>query len=997
METVTHEKGPQDYEALEAYIGTNFFCDAGRTAIAREIVSADAQDLAEQNPVRHWMYKVATRELARGVPDTPPLIEAVRTRLGLVNALDDYIARYETGISGTRLSSRQRDAFHDLATFMRGDPDGPPVKNLTKAGFIEMPTGSGKTVVFVELLKTFHSNDAQPIKSLVLVPSKEILHQTIGEAGKRGLAEFAPNLHVTSYYGDKKNLSGEVVVMTYASFHNVLAGGIIDKGFCDVVICDEAHHTLGPETKKDVQGFIKNKVAIALTATSEYAENKKVEHVFPERIHTSKLREVIEQGLLAPLQCWVYKTDVELDRKLSAPDFTNEELGSLAQLEGRNRKAVEFAQGFVEQGLQGLISCLPGEDLLHPRLMAEMLRNAEITDPKTGKRRAIRAQELLGTMSIDERNSYYDALEEGKLDVLTFVDTISEGWDNAQAKFLINLRPTCSPVFGLQRLGRILRPNGQVAQVVDFVDLSQKAQFVALHGLDEYRYVLGRVYGGQSDTVGLDERRINLPDELKDSIRRVNLVQVKKLIVGREYTPHYSDYITMQAMSDRLGLSPLALIYIARDAGIGLQVNGRDIFDVERVAMRDLAEDLLNKYARSKKYAFVRKLDEQLLRTFVGRQAEILAGEYFAPKNERDIVVRGEYQGMAPERIVDHLAARNVTFEELPTRSKQVLASAPLATATVAKILFEAGGRSNERLRSLIYKRLIREDYSPVDVLAYAEQTGLITDVSRSASKYGGFRIEFTTSKGAPVLARHKHQFPRVARYEACLIALGKAVGLEAITEELRQPTPHESAPPVFVPANKDIFSARQILNEYVKERKLAPAQYQVEHVLGQGKHAVFSARAFIRRKDGAIIETEGTGRSKQEASEAAALAMISTDEIVQWRIDNPPLTPAQERLIAFIKTQQPISLLSNWKQKNSGATVEFAFEAVDREHICYVSITDPAGNSHTFSGTARNKKAAKEEAATAALRSALFSDFIAHRQQVVKQKAQAAKFPKAK
>src|SRR5580765_5507744 len=96
---ISLEKGPEEYRTIEAYVGTSFFSDVGRSAIAQEINGEEARTLAEQNAVRHWMYKVATRELARERPDTPPLIDRVRSRLGLVNSLEEYIASYEVGLS----------------------------------------------------------------------------------------------------------------------------------------------------------------------------------------------------------------------------------------------------------------------------------------------------------------------------------------------------------------------------------------------------------------------------------------------------------------------------------------------------------------------------------------------------------------------------------------------------------------------------------------------------------------------------------------------------------------------------------------------------------------------------------------------------------------------------------------------------------------------------------------------------------------------------------
>jgi superfamily II DNA or RNA helicase len=986
---ITCEKGPTDYAAVEAYIGTPFFSDIGRTAIAQDIIGEEALVLADRNPVRNWIFKAATRELALGTPENDMLINKLGQRLKLINNLEQYIANYESGLSGSKLDDHQGDVFHNLAKFMRGDPTRKTEDPLSKAGYIEMPMGSGKTVIIAELLRAFHGDNTIPIKSLVLVPKKEILKQTVGKNGKRGFAEFAPDLDVTTYFGDNKDFSGEVVVMTYQSFNNALAKGIIDQDFCDVLICDEAHRALGPVTKKNIEEFRKDKVAVATTATSEFSENKKVEHLFPEKIHNLPLREAINRGILAPVQCWVYKTDVKVDQNLSHPDYTPGELKFLAQIEGRNQKAVEFAKAFIEQGLQGVISCLPGEEVLHPKIVAEMLRDTFVTDPHTGEQRLIRAQALSGKMPLLEREKYYEAYEAGKIDVLTFVDTIGEGWDSKVAKFLINLRPTCSPVLGIQRVGRILR-HGAVAHVVDFIDRSQKAQFVALHALGEYRYVLGKVYGGKPGGGGLDVRNVNLPEELKDSIQRVNMVRVKKLVIGREHIAEYSDYVDMQTVGERMGLHPLSLVYIARDQDIPLRVEGTDALDVVNVNMLDMTEEKLYKIARSKKYAFLHKAEDAILRAFVIRQSEILAEKARNnPLYRRQRYVRPEVlEKASPEKLIQLLHEGLVTYEDLPINARRVLEETDLPTSQITRILFDISGEENEKLRRSVYARMVGEAHNPMYILNYAQQIGgisLSAKLKPPKQEQKVCEVSLRRQNGRQITVEALGPTYKIAKFKAHFMALGETIGLAEITDDLEITPPQEEL---------EGPNARFILHQFVQSNKLSQPLFAISHVLGSGKHQVFTAKIVLKLSNGKILRTEGSGNSKKEAEEAAALEMIGMGQILKWRTEQAPTSKAPGETLTM-QHEQPRSqgdkklesyimgvgtstnMLIRQSQKNIIADLAFNFEDLlnHGRYKCTVTFVDETGEEYSFIGRGYGKKKAKSMASKAAL----MSDVLKH------------------
>lgn len=438
---------------------------------------------------------------------------SARNYITLINNLETYIQSYEEGGAENKLREHQQDVFHDLVKFFN---EG------RREGYIEMPTGTGKTAVFVTLVKALAAkkDPISLLKTLILVPGQDLIHQTIGKDEKggvvknqenkpmRGFAAFASEINATSYYEKNKDLSGEVVVSTYQSFINLMENGKIGNDFADLIICDEAHRALGHTTAAQIRKISPKAVKIGLTATSEYTNEKGVSNLFPTRIHQLKLREAIESRILAPLNGVLYNTGFNVnDVKLnSRGDYTEATLKQLNN-EARNKAAVEAIRGLKENDpkLCGIVSCVPGDNLAHAVRITEMIQEIQINDPITGQMRNLTSEVISGKDK--DRSDTYDRFERGEIDFLTFVDVLKEGWDSEKAKLLIRLRPTRSRVLATQILGRILRKNSdnQSAMVIEFEDEFTKEEmrpYTAFDVLEQREIVQGGLIAGPLDDTG---------------------------------------------------------------------------------------------------------------------------------------------------------------------------------------------------------------------------------------------------------------------------------------------------------------------------------------------------------------------------------------------------------------------------------------------------------------------------------------------------------------
>src|SRR5688572_26231572 len=285
-----------------------------------------------------------------GAQPIDPLLRIGNLNLAAAPTIAGNVTRYmenmaasaaATGTPETILREQQLPVFADLAVFLAGDAE---------RGHVILPTGSGKTVIQAEAANAiFHGTepgDANRPKMLVLVPNLKLVGQTIGEFDREGtaiggFAKFAPNLSTSKYTGNTKDLSGDVVVMTYQSLQNAVRDGLLPN--FDVVICDEAHRALGPATSAAVSSVSEGSKTIAFTATPDFNELKSVRNVYGEKIHEISLREGIELGMLSKVQVWSYKTNIKLNTPGRAGEFNMDELEPLVRHQARNQAAVKAA------------------------------------------------------------------------------------------------------------------------------------------------------------------------------------------------------------------------------------------------------------------------------------------------------------------------------------------------------------------------------------------------------------------------------------------------------------------------------------------------------------------------------------------------------------------------------------------------------------------------------------------------------------------------------
>jgi len=420
------------------------------------------------------------------IRSTPPALSEASASPALdvryLNNLERYVA---DGNKADILYEHQKAIIKDTAEFLRSG---------NRRGYIEAPTGTGKTVLFVTLAEAFSYQAATPPKILVVTPTKDLVRQTQGGTrGDKGFAGFAPNMSVGTYYSDTqtsmRGLEAQVTITTYASLaklatapittidadgvHHTKLVNLVNERF-DIIFLDEGHRALGASSRRIIKDINPDTLIIGFTATPDYHATRSLESLLPSMIHRLDLKEAIELDMLSsviPVAIPAPTTTAQEFSIGALGEYENKSLKQLIHNPARNRMVVSIATQLIQAGNTPIIACIPGDTMAHPHLVADLL-SEQYVDDENGIPRPIRVSAITSSISAATRQKIYAELEKGEIDALTYIDVLTEGWDSQRANVIINARPTRSLVAARQRTGRILRnkADNRPAMAIDIVD-----------------------------------------------------------------------------------------------------------------------------------------------------------------------------------------------------------------------------------------------------------------------------------------------------------------------------------------------------------------------------------------------------------------------------------------------------------------------------------------------------------------------------------------------
>lgn len=292
---------------------------------------------------------------------------------------------------------------------------------------IQMPTGSGKTVVAAEITRRMGAR-----RVLYVVPSEEIFNQT---ADKLRAAGVYPTLLQAGNY---PNLTHTRCLLAMSqTLANRLQQGMFKTWLPDVVICDEAHRLIDQHAKV-LAAF--GCASIALTATPVRLDGRSLANLWPALIEGPTVGYLQEIGALVgdirtldlPL------ADLRKVRK-RAGDYEAASLSAAYE----NSRAADLAAlyYFHHARARKTLAFCPS------RKVSETLAAALNT-------MGIRAQHLDAKTKDDVREETLAKLRDGRLDVITNCALFVEGVDVPEIDCVLICTSTLSLTKWMQMCGR---------------------------------------------------------------------------------------------------------------------------------------------------------------------------------------------------------------------------------------------------------------------------------------------------------------------------------------------------------------------------------------------------------------------------------------------------------------------------------------------------------------------------------------------------------------
>lgn len=312
------------------------------------------------------------------------------------------------------------------------------VKHENSAVLVQMPTGTGKTHVFAEIVRKWTNYYEPNKKVLILAHRKELIDQIIDRLKRFGIK-------------GSPIVSGKVADINYrvqvAMIQSLKKKERLPKNI-SLIIIDEAHHTPANTYISLITHYLKEnpKVKIiGLTATPWRLSGAGFSDIFDHLIQSESIKWFIQKGFLAKIKHFAASM---LDLKNVKVDNVKKEYDE-KELENYVRNEVVLAEliesykklAFGKKAIVFALNRAHSADIVKRYNDAGI--SAEFIDAQTDK---------------ELRDSLVKKFRNGEINILCNVNIFTEGFDCPDVEVVQLARPTKSLSLYLQQVGRVMRP-----------------------------------------------------------------------------------------------------------------------------------------------------------------------------------------------------------------------------------------------------------------------------------------------------------------------------------------------------------------------------------------------------------------------------------------------------------------------------------------------------------------------------------------------------------
>ena len=302
---------------------------------------------------------------------------------------------------------------------------------------VQMPTGTGKTMVLAELVKRLMMRD-EGIRILIVAHRRELIEQiraTVKRMGLNADNQLSVINNQTIIVESIQTISRRIATIEFAP---------------SLVVIDEAHHALAKTYKMMWETWPDAKF-LGLTATPCRLNGKGFTDLFDVLVQSWDIPTFIKEKWLSTYDFVSIKADSRTQQLISSlkkrgadGDYQVKEMDAVLN----KRPSIERLYNCVMEYAHNRKGFVYAININHARSIAEYYQS-----------QGVHAVAIDSHTPVKERERIISSFRSGGIQVLVNVDIFSEGFDCPDVEFIQLARPTLSLAKYLQMVGRGLRPS----------------------------------------------------------------------------------------------------------------------------------------------------------------------------------------------------------------------------------------------------------------------------------------------------------------------------------------------------------------------------------------------------------------------------------------------------------------------------------------------------------------------------------------------------------
>lgn len=363
----------------------------------------------------------------------------------------------------------------------------------TKALAIQ-PTGSGKTVLMIELMRRVW--EERKWRSLLVVPNRGLEGQTLERC-----QQFIPDvMAMTLKEVLQKRRIAPITVTTAGKLHEGTLASL-RRDLYPLILVDEAHHSSAKTYTRIFDYFSESRFFLGVTATFRRGDGTSVADAeyFGQIIAWRTLGEMTDRGYLVPAKgFYVYsKTDLADVARLGN-DYNEAQLAQKVDNPERNQAIVDGWKRYAghEGGRPTVVFAV---NVDHAESIASVFRANRVS-----------CAVVSGRQSKEEVRKIMEGYRCGTTKVLVSCLLLIEGWDAPWTSCVVIARPAtraAACVIGPQMIGRALRlaAGKEDAIILEVRDLKRKIKPDLSNSSLEDSSLIAEAFEAQEEDLGEGE------------------------------------------------------------------------------------------------------------------------------------------------------------------------------------------------------------------------------------------------------------------------------------------------------------------------------------------------------------------------------------------------------------------------------------------------------------------------------------------------------------